>query len=64
MGEHDDELDASTRVESSGEGDAARIAVAIASGLEHIAAAIERGLGEVGAAIISAHAKGRASDRR
>jgi hypothetical protein len=64
VGEHDDEFDVSTPVESKGEGDAARIATAIANGLQEIAGAIERGFGEVAAAITSAGTSGRASNKR
>jgi hypothetical protein len=54
MGEHDDDLEVA---ESGGHEDVARIAAAVASGLERIATALEHGLHEVAAAIGQATAE-------
>lgn len=54
MGEHDDDLEVLAPVEPVGETDGARIAAAVAAGLERIAAAVERGLGELAAAVAGA----------
>jgi hypothetical protein len=54
MGEHDDDLETPPATEAEGQDDAARIAAAIASGLERVAEAIERGLGEIASAIAPA----------
>ena len=57
MGEHDDDLEMSPASESGR--DAARVAEALASGLDRIALAVERGLDEVARAIASAEARPR-----
>ena len=56
MGEHDDDLEVIPAGESTGQSDDARIATAVASGLERIAAAVEHGLSAVAAAIGAADA--------